>query len=64
MNLRMLIDPDGRKAAMPYEASDMAPQNPNSGWWVGITGERGDRTAPTGVGRGGGGNEFENANRP
>ncbi len=47
------IDPDGRKAAMPYEASDMAPQHPNSGWWVGITGERGDRTAPTGVGRGG-----------
>ncbi|WP_343661363.1 DUF6443 domain-containing protein [Chryseobacterium sp.] len=48
------IDPDGRKAAMPYEASDMAPQHPNSGWWMGITGERGDRTAPTGVGRGGG----------
>ncbi len=48
------VDPDGRKAAMPYEASDMAPQHPNSGWWMGITGERGDRTAPTGVGRGGG----------
>ncbi len=47
------VDPDGRKAAMPYEASDMAPQHPNSGWWMGITGERGDRTAPTGVGRGG-----------
>ncbi len=47
------VDPDGRKAAMPYEASDMAPQHPNSGWWMGITGERGDRTGPTGVGRGG-----------
>ncbi|NIF06737.1 RHS repeat-associated core domain-containing protein [Chryseobacterium sp. Tr-659] len=47
------IDPDGRKAMIPNEASDMAPQHPNSGWWMGITGERGDRTASTGVGRGG-----------
>ncbi|RXM40920.1 hypothetical protein BOQ62_03515, partial [Chryseobacterium sp. CH21] len=48
------IDPDGRKALIPNEASDMTPQHPNSGWWMGIAGERGDRTEPTGVGRGGG----------
>ncbi|MBT2620373.1 DUF6443 domain-containing protein [Chryseobacterium sp. ISL-6] len=34
------IDPDGRKFVMPYEASDMTPQDPNSGWWAGVTGER------------------------
>ncbi|MCW1961287.1 RHS repeat-associated core domain-containing protein [Chryseobacterium viscerum] len=47
------IDPDGRKAAMPYEASDMAPQHPNSGWWMGIAGD-GYRMPATGMGRGGG----------
>ncbi|QIY90533.1 RHS repeat-associated core domain-containing protein [Chryseobacterium gallinarum] len=46
------IDPDGRKAIMPHEASDIVPQHPNSGWWLGIKGERG--MPPTGVGRGGG----------
>nr|WP_251040601.1 RHS repeat-associated core domain-containing protein [Chryseobacterium sp. ISL-6] len=34
------IDPDGRKFAMPYEQGDMASQDPNSGWWMGMTGER------------------------
>ncbi|WP_261512654.1 RHS repeat-associated core domain-containing protein [Chryseobacterium paludis] len=48
------IDPDGRKFAMPNEASDMAPQDPRSGWWMGITGERDNRTEPLGGARGGG----------
>ncbi|MBT2621901.1 DUF6443 domain-containing protein [Chryseobacterium sp. ISL-6] len=48
------IDPDGRKALIPNEASDMVPQDPRSGWWIGITGERDNRTEPLGVGRGGG----------
>ncbi|WP_261510111.1 DUF6443 domain-containing protein [Chryseobacterium paludis] len=57
------IDPDGRKFAMPYEASGIEATNPNSYWWLGLTGTRADKMVPIGK-SGGAGGGYMIANSP